>query len=143
MEVKAGLATGDRCNAGELSEHSRASVRGRLEAQLGRLIDGPPQFAAAERFTGHLVTEFPAVSLGTLSGVVATATGPLAHHPLEFIREPSGELADYAHRIVGQSSRLLARPDPRSHPDAAPRFAERCGAARGPRGGRCQLVHRL
>ena len=37
--LQTGLAVRDRCNDGELSEHGLASVRGRLVAQLGRLID--------------------------------------------------------------------------------------------------------
>ena len=40
--LQTGLAVRDRCNAGELSEHGLASVRGRLVARLGRLIDAPP-----------------------------------------------------------------------------------------------------
>ena len=61
--LRAGLAARDRCKAGELSEHGLASVRGRLEARLGRLIDSPPPFAAAERLARHLATEFLAVFL--------------------------------------------------------------------------------
>ncbi len=53
----------DRCNAGELSEHGLASVRGRLVARLGRLIDAPPPLDDAERFARHLATEFAAVFL--------------------------------------------------------------------------------
>ena len=37
--LQTGLAVRDRCNDGELSEHGLASVRGRLVARLGRLID--------------------------------------------------------------------------------------------------------
>ena len=53
----------DRCNAGELSEHGLASIRGRLVARLGRLIDAPPPLDDAERFARHLATEFAAVFL--------------------------------------------------------------------------------
>ena len=53
----------DRCNDGELTEHGLASVRGRLVARLGRLIDAPPALADAERFAAHLATEFAAVFL--------------------------------------------------------------------------------
>ena len=46
LQVKAVLQTGldvrDRCNAGQLSEHGLASIRGRLEARLGRLSDEAP-----------------------------------------------------------------------------------------------------
>ena len=61
--LRAGLAARDRCNAGEMSEHGLASVRGRLEARLGRLIDAPPRIPDAQRFANHLATEFPAVFL--------------------------------------------------------------------------------
>ena len=40
--LQMGLAVRDRCNDGKLSEHGLASVRGRLVARLGRLIDAPP-----------------------------------------------------------------------------------------------------
>ena len=46
-----------------MSEHGLASVRGRLEARLGRLIDAPPRIPDAQRFANHLATEFPAVFL--------------------------------------------------------------------------------
>ena len=61
--MQTGLAVRDRCNDGELSEHGLASVRGRLVAQLGRLIDAPPPLDDAERFARHLATEFAAVFL--------------------------------------------------------------------------------
>ncbi len=61
--LQTGLAVRDRCNAGELSEHGLASVRGRLVARLGRLIDAPPPLDDAERFARHLATEFAAVFL--------------------------------------------------------------------------------
>ncbi|MCY3820115.1 MAG: IS66 family transposase [Gammaproteobacteria bacterium] len=61
--LQTGLAVRDRCNAGELSEHGLASVRGRLVARLGRLVDAPPPLDDAERFAGHLATEFDAVFL--------------------------------------------------------------------------------
>ena len=50
--LQTGLAVRDRCNDGELSEHGLASVRGRLVAQLGRLIDAPPPLDDTERFAG-------------------------------------------------------------------------------------------
>ena len=46
-----------------MSEHGLASVRDRLEARLGRLIDAPPRIPDAQRFANHLATEFPAVFL--------------------------------------------------------------------------------
>ena len=58
-----GLDLRDRANAGDISEHGLASARGRLVAQLGRLIDAPPPLADAERFAKHLANEFPAVFL--------------------------------------------------------------------------------
>ncbi len=61
--LQTGLAVRDRCNDGELSEHGLASVRGRLVAQLGRLIDAPPPLDDTERFARHLATEFAAVFL--------------------------------------------------------------------------------
>ena len=61
--LQTGLAVRDRCNDGELSEHGLASLRGRLVARLGRLIDAPPPLDDAERFAGHLATEFDAVFL--------------------------------------------------------------------------------
>ena len=61
--LQTGLAVRDRCNDGELSEHGLASVRGRLVARLGRLIDAPPPVDDAERFARHLATEFAAVFL--------------------------------------------------------------------------------
>ena len=44
-----------------MSEHGLATVRGRLLARLGRLIEKPPRLDAAERFAAHLAVEFPAV----------------------------------------------------------------------------------
>ena len=61
--LQTGLAVRDRCNDGELSEHGLASVRGRLVARLGRLIDAPPPLDDTERFARHLATEFAAVFL--------------------------------------------------------------------------------
>ena len=61
--LQTGLAVRDRCNDGELSEHGLASVRGRLVARLGRLIDAPPPLDDAARFARHLATEFAAVFL--------------------------------------------------------------------------------
>ena len=61
--LQTGLAVRDRCNDGELSEHGLASVRGRLVAQFGRLIDAPPPLDDTERFARHLATEFAAVFL--------------------------------------------------------------------------------
>ena len=40
-----------------------ATARGRLTARLGRLVDAPPPLDDAERFAGHLATEFSAVFL--------------------------------------------------------------------------------
>ena len=51
----------DRRNAGSVSDHGLATVRGRLLARLGRLIEKPPRLDAAERFAAHLAVEFPAV----------------------------------------------------------------------------------
>ena len=60
--LQTGLAVRDRCNDGELSEHGLASVRGRLVARLGRLIDAPPPLDDAERFARHRPTRSPARS---------------------------------------------------------------------------------
>ena len=59
--LQAALELRDRRDAGRLTDHGLASVRGRLLARLSRLIDKPPVLDAAERFAGHLATEFPAV----------------------------------------------------------------------------------
>ena len=59
--LQAGLALRDRRNHGRLTDHALASVRGRLLARLGRLINGPPPLDDAERFAAHLHTEFAAV----------------------------------------------------------------------------------
>ncbi len=59
--LQAALKLRDRRDAGLLSDHGLATARGRLLAQLGRLIDNPPVLADAERFAAHLATEFPAV----------------------------------------------------------------------------------
>ena len=53
----------DRCRNGELTRHGLDSLRGRLEARLGRLIDAPPPLKDAKRFAKHLANEFPAVFL--------------------------------------------------------------------------------
>ena len=44
-----------------MSDHGLATVRGRLLARLGRLIEKPPRLDAVERFAAHLAVEFPAV----------------------------------------------------------------------------------
>ena len=59
--LQAALQLRDRRDAGCLSDHGLASVRGRLLARLGRLIDKPPALDAAQRFAAHLAVEFPAV----------------------------------------------------------------------------------
>ena len=59
--LQAGLALRDRRDNGELTDHGLASVRGRLLARLGRLINAPPPLDDAERFAAHLHTEFAAV----------------------------------------------------------------------------------
>ena len=59
--LQAGLDLRDRRDAGLLSDHGLATARGRLLAQLGRLIDKAPTLDAADRFAAHLATEFPAV----------------------------------------------------------------------------------
>ena len=59
--LQAGLALRDRRNAGELSEHGLATARGRLLAQISRLIDNPPPLDDAERFAAHLAIEFAAL----------------------------------------------------------------------------------
>ena len=61
--LQAGLDVRDRCNDGALGEHGLASLRGRLVARLGRLVDAPPRLDDAERFAAHLATEFSAVFL--------------------------------------------------------------------------------
>ena len=59
--LQAGLALRNRRDDGKLTDHGLASVRGRLLARLGRLIDAPPPLDDAERFAAHLHTEFAAV----------------------------------------------------------------------------------
>ena len=59
--LQAGLALRDRRDDGALTDRGLASVRGRLLARLGRLIDAPPPLDDAERFAAHLDTEFAAV----------------------------------------------------------------------------------
>ena len=61
--LQAGLDVRDRCQDGELTRHGLDSLRGRLEARLGRLIDAPPPLKDAKRFAKHLANEFPAVFL--------------------------------------------------------------------------------
>ena len=61
--LQTGLDVRDRCNDGKLSEHGLASLRGRLVARLGRLVDAPPPLDDAERFARHLAREFDAVFL--------------------------------------------------------------------------------
>ena len=61
--LQAGLDLRDRCHVGIVGAHGLATVRGRLEAQLARLVDAPPRFDDARRFAAHLATEFPAVFL--------------------------------------------------------------------------------
>ena len=61
--LQAGLDVRDRCNDGALGEHGLASLRGRLVARLGRLVDAPPRLDDAECFAAHLATEFSAVFL--------------------------------------------------------------------------------
>ena len=53
----------NRCQDGELTRHGLDSLRGRLEARLGRLIDAPPWLKDTKRFAKHLANEFPAVFL--------------------------------------------------------------------------------
>ena len=53
----------NRCQDGELTRHGLDSLRGRLEARLGRLIDAPPPLKDAKRFAKHLANEFPAAFL--------------------------------------------------------------------------------
>ena len=57
----AGQPRASRRDEGKLTDHGLASVRGRLLARLGRLIDAPPPLDDAERFAAHLDTEFAAV----------------------------------------------------------------------------------
>ena len=59
--LQAGLTLRDRRDDGTLTEHGLASVRDRLLARLGRLIDAPPPLDDAERFAAHPDTEFAAV----------------------------------------------------------------------------------
>ncbi len=61
--LQAALAVRDRCRNGELTRHGLDSLRGRLEARLGRLIDAPPPLKAAKRFAKHLANEFSALFL--------------------------------------------------------------------------------
>ena len=57
--LQAALQLRDRRDAGCLSDHGLASVRGRLLARLGRLIDKPPALDAAQRFAAHLAEVAP------------------------------------------------------------------------------------
>ena len=59
--LRAGLALRDRRNAGDLSDHGLATARGRLLAQISRLIDNPPALDDAERFAAHLASQFSAL----------------------------------------------------------------------------------
>ena len=58
--LQAALKLRDRRDAGLLSDHGLATARGRLLAQLGRLIDKSPTLNAADRFAAHLDREFAA-----------------------------------------------------------------------------------
>ena len=58
--LQAALKLRDRRDAGLLSDHGLATARGRLLAQLGRLIDKSPTLDAADRFAAHLDREFAA-----------------------------------------------------------------------------------
>ena len=58
--LQAALKLRDRRDAGLLSNHGLATARGRLLAQLGRLIDKAPTLDAADRFAAHLDRECPA-----------------------------------------------------------------------------------
>ena len=98
-KVKAVLQTGldlrDRCRNGELTRHGLDSLRGRLEARLGRLIDAPPPLKDAKRFAKHLANEFPAVFLFLRDPVdrrhqLAGRTGhpPRGGHPQGMRRQP-------------------------------------------------------
>ena len=59
--LQAALALRDRRNAGALSDHGLATARGRLLAQISRLIDNPPSHDDAECFAAHLANEFGAL----------------------------------------------------------------------------------
>lgn len=59
--LQAALQLRDRRDAKLLSDHGLATVRGRLLARLGRLIEKPPTLEDAQRFAAHLAVEFPAV----------------------------------------------------------------------------------
>ena len=59
--LQAALALRDRRNAGGISDHGLATARGRLLAQISRLIDNPPPHDDAERFAAHLAVEFGAI----------------------------------------------------------------------------------
>ena len=58
--LQAALKLRDRRDAGRLSDHGLATARGRLLAQLGRLIDNASTLDASARFAAHLDREFPA-----------------------------------------------------------------------------------
>ena len=53
------LALRDRYQAGEISLHGQWTAAGRIEAQLGRLLDQHYQTAANRRLAKHLDHEFP------------------------------------------------------------------------------------
>ena len=58
--LQAALKLRDRRDAGRLSDQGLATARGRLLAQLGRLIDNASTLDAADRFAAHLDRECPA-----------------------------------------------------------------------------------
>ena len=120
--LQTGLAVRDRCNDGELSEHGLASVRGRLVAQLGRLIDAPPPLDDAERFARHLATEFAAVFLFLWDLSIDATNWGLSRSLLNFGWRTPGLLYEVIYVTPRQQPRRRAEPARPGHrPGAADR----------------------
>ena len=84
-----------------LTRHGLDSLRGWLEARLGRLIDAPPPLKDAKRFAKHLANEIPAVFLllrdpSIDANQLAGRTGhpPRRGHPQGVRRQPLPQGAD-------------------------------------------------
>ena len=93
--LQAGLALRDRRNAGSLSAHGLATARGRLLAQLSRLIDKPPPHDDAERFAAHLANRIrrrlhvPVGPVGRRHQLARRTTRPARRrHPQGVRRQP-------------------------------------------------------
>ena len=146
--LQTGLAVRDRCNDGELSEHGLASVRGRLVAQLGRLIDAPPPLDDAERFARHLATEFAAVFLflWDLSVDATNWRAEQAIRPAVVIRKVcGGNRTRHPRRRqpAGAGQRRAHRPPTRPRPSSADRHDVAHCRSRRPRRIRASAAARV